>query len=265
LESIDVIDWFHGHSLRAPSAYVDFLCQIGSGVFFGGGLTIYPLSSPNSKSVESELLRLRTATKDVLIPFGYDGTTELCYCFDGQSGSDSVSWFSWEEKVVRSLSPSFAIWVESRPAELFAECIYAGYRRVHDIDGLYGVMEDRSAFRVRLLEFERELQRPPDRPEDRLRRYNRLVLEVTKTRNVQIPVLTVQVARVGSQLGSDNVEYATFRVDDLPINAPTLRECYVFDPFNVPFTDIEVNFTPVIDVTSPMRVRFKELSKILSR
>jgi hypothetical protein len=125
-------------------------------------------------------------------------------------------------------------------------------------------MEERSAFSVRLINFDMQLLRLPDKPNDLLRRYNKLVLEVTKTRPVTILVLTVIVARLGSQLGAANVEYATFPVHDIPVGVPTIRECYVFDPFNVAFTDIVVKFNPVIDLGSKMRVRFKELSNLLA-
>ncbi len=114
------------------------------------------------------------------------------------------------------------------------------------------------------MSWDKQLQRPPDKPNDMLPRYNRLMLEVIKMRPVTIPVLTVVVARLGSTLGAANVEYVTFHVHDIPVNVPTIRECYVFDPFNAPFTDIEVKFNPVIDLGSKMRVRFKELSALLT-
>ncbi|HWX22411.1 MAG TPA: SMI1/KNR4 family protein [Candidatus Binatia bacterium] len=263
LEQIDVNAWFQEHSLTPPVSYVNFLCQVGPGSFFGGALTIYPLRSPHSTSVESELLRLKEETTESIFPFGYDGTTELCYCFETQAGGDTVHWFSWEEKVKRSLFASFQEWIEAKPRELFKDQIYAGYKKLTNIDALIAVMEERAAFKVRLVNFDKQLQRSPDRPDDRLRRYNKLVLEVTKTRPVTIQVLTVIVARVGSQLGATNVEYATFPVHDIPVNHPTIRECYVFDPFNVPFNEIAVKFNPVIDLGSKMRVKFKELSSLL--
>lgn len=263
LERDTVIEWFGRQGLQAPPSYAQFLCEVGPGSFFGGGLTIYPLTDPQGRSVESELARLREATSEGVFPFGYDGTTESCYCFEAHSGSDAVYWFSWEEKVRRLLAPQFGEWIEARPAELFKDQIYAGYKKLTNVDELVAVMEERAAFRVRLASFDRQLQRPPDKPNDLLPRYNKVVLEITKTRPVSIPVLTVMVARLGSKYGAANVEYATIPVHDMPVNTPVIRECYVFDPFNVPFKDIEVKFNPVIDLGSKMRVKFKELSGLL--
>jgi hypothetical protein len=263
LQRGDVDAWFQERGLKPPAAYVDFLCSVGPGIFFGGTLTIFPLSSDRWRSVESELSRLRKLSADTIFPFGYDGTTESCYCFEATSGGDEVFWFSWEEKIGRSFSAGFQEWIEAKPKELFKEQIYAGYKKLTNVDELISVMDERAAFSVRLLSFNKQLEKPPDKPNDMLPRYNMLKLEVTKTRPVAIQVLTIIVARLGSKFGAVNVEYVTFPVHDIPVNVPTIRECYAFDPFNVPFTYIEVKFNPVIDLGSKMRVRFKELSNLL--
>lgn len=263
LERSAVNSWFQKHALRPPAAYVDFLCEVGPGSFFGGALIIFPLSSDRLRSVESEILRLKEVSDESIFPFGYDGTTESSYCLESTSGGGEVYWFSWEEKIKRSHVVDFQEWIELKPGELFKEQIYAGYKKLTNVDELVSVMEERSAFTVRLVSYDKQLQKPPDKPNDMLKRYNKLVLEVTKLRPVMIPVLTVIVARIGSKLGTANVEYATFPVQDIHVNEPTIRECYVFDPFNVPFNDIEVEFNPVIDLGSKMRVRFKELSSLL--
>jgi hypothetical protein len=264
LQRGDVDAWFRERALRPPAAFLDFLCTVGPGSFFGGSLTIYPLSNDRSRSVESELARLRTVSTEPIFPFGYGGTTESCYCLEATSGRDEVYWFSWEERVKHSFSAGFQEWIEAKPKELFREQIYAGYKKLTNVDALVALMDERAAFNVRLLSFDKQLQRPPDKPNDMLPRYNKLKLEVVKTRPVTIPVLTIIVARPGSKLGAANVEYVTFPVRDIPVNAPTIRECYVFDPFNVPFTSIKVEFNPVIDLGSKMRVRFKELSDLLA-
>jgi hypothetical protein len=263
LQRSDVDAWFRERAMRPPAAFLDFLSSVGPGIFFGGALTIYPLSSDRWRSIESELERLKEVSIEEIFPFGYDGTTESCYCLEATSGRDQVYWFSWEEKLKRSLSVDFREWIESKPRELFKEQIYAGYKKLTNIDALVSLMDERAAFKVRLVGFEKELQKPPDKPNDMLPRYNKLKLEVVKTRSVTIPVLTVIVARTGSKVGSANVEYVTFPVHDIPVNVPTIRECYVFDPFNVPFVSIEVKFNPVIDLGSKMRVRFKEISDLL--
>lgn len=258
-----VVDWFHRRGLKPPANYTRFLCEIGAGSFFGGALTIYPLTSPQTRSVESELDRLREATGEDVFPIGYDETTESCYCFESQSGNEAVYWFSWQEKVKRLVAPSFSDWIEATPGELFREQVYAGYKQLTKVDELVAVMDERSAFRVRLVSYENQLRKPPDKPNDLLPRYNKVTLEVTKTKPVKIPVLTVMVARVGSKYGAANVEYATFPVQGIPVNVPTICDCFVFDPFNVPFTEITVIFNPVIDLGSKMRVKFKELSGLL--
>jgi hypothetical protein len=263
LNRSEVNAWFEVNALKSPPTYAEFLCQVGSGSFFGGALVVFPLRSNNSQSVESELSKLREATTQPIFPFGYDGTTELCYCLEAQSGSDAVYWFSWEEKITRALSLNFYQWIETRPGELFKEQTYAGYKKLTKIDELIAVMEERSAFRVRLIDFNKQLQRPPVEPGDVLPRYNKVRLEVTKVRPVTIPVLTVMIERVGSQLGAMNVEYVTFPVGDIPVNVPMIQECYVFDPFNVPFDHIALKFNPIIDLGSKMRVRFKEISDLL--
>jgi len=259
----EVHEWLQRHSLFSPPDYLNFLCRVGPGRFFDGSLTIYPLSSRFSRSVESELLRLGETTTEPLLPFGYDGTTESCYCVEARSGRDTVYWFSWEEKIKRSFGMNFREWIDAKPAELFNEQIYCGYKELTNVGALIGVMEERSAFRVRLVGFDKELKRPPDKPNDLLPRYNEVALEVTKTRPVTIPVLTVIVERLGSQVGKANLEYATFPVQDIPVNKPTIRECFVFDPFNLPFSGIVVKFNPAIDLRSKMRVRFKEISGLL--
>lgn len=263
LQRSDVDAWFSEHALKAPAAFVNFLCTVGPGIFFEGELTIYPLSSASWRSVESELARLRKVSAEAIFPFGYDGTTESCFCLEASSGRDEVYWFSWEEKVKRSFSVGFQEWIEAKPKELFSEQIYAGYRKLTNVDALVSVMDERAAFTVRLVSFDKQLQRPPDKPNDMLPRYNKVKLEVVKTRPVTIPVLTVIAARLGSKLGAANVEYLTFPVSDIPVDVPTIRECYVFDPFNVPFASIEVKFNPVIDLGSKMRVRFKEIADLL--
>ena len=125
------------------------------------------------------------------------------------------------------------------------------------------VRADPAPVRVRLVSFSRQLQRPPDKPNDLLPRYNKVVLEITKTRPVRISVLTVMVARLGSEYGAANVEYATNQVHDIPVNTAVIRECYVFDPINLPFKDLVLKFNPVIDLGSRRRVKFKELSGLL--
>jgi hypothetical protein len=146
---------------------------------------------------------------------------------------------------------------------LFREQIYAGYKKLTNVDALISLMDERAAFTVRLVSFDKQLQKSPDKPNDMLPRYNKVKLEVVKTHPVTIPVLTVIAEGLGSKLGAANVEYVTFPVSDIPVDMPTIRECYVFDPFNVPFTSTKVKFNPVIDLGSKMRVRFKEIADLL--
>jgi hypothetical protein len=107
LRRSDVDAWLSTQALKAPAAFVDFSCTVGPGIFFGGALTIYPLGGDGWRSVESELARLRKISAEPIFPFGYDGTTESCYCFEVSAGRDEVYWYSWEEKVKRSFSATF--------------------------------------------------------------------------------------------------------------------------------------------------------------
>ena len=215
------------------------------------------------KTVEMETQRLASCSKESLIGFGYGGITESCYCFEGKSGSDCVYWFSWEENIKRVEAANFEQWIETKPSQLFLAEIYAGYSKIKNIDRLMAVMDKRAAFKVELKAYDKQLQRPPDGASDFLPRYNRLVFRLEKTRSVGIKIITIKVRRAGSKIGQDNVEYVSIPVDDIPRGKVIERECYAFDPFNLPFERIEIEYNPIIDLGSKMRVRFKELSGLL--
>jgi hypothetical protein len=127
------------------------------------------------------------------------------------------------------------------------------------------VIEERAAFEVRLVDYDMKLRRPPDKPNDFLPRYHKVSIEVTKTRPVKIPVLTVILERRGSKYGADNIWHLSLPVGDLPAGQTSILESYAFDPFNVPFQEMAVNFNPAIDLVVPSRTMFKELSGLFAK
>ena len=267
LKRSEVTAWFKQHSITPPKAYLNFLCQVGPGCFFAGGLTVYPLAAEDSKSVESELANLRAAMAEAepVFSFGYGGTTDFCYCLDAHSGADTVYQFWWEDGLKESLETGFEAWMEAQPAQYDEQKYNAAYAQPASGDALAAVMEERAAFHVRLVSFDKELRRPPDKPNDFLPRYHKLVLEITKTRPVKIPVLTVVIARLGSMYGAANVWHETLPVAELPVNIPTILEWFAFDPYNRPFEEIAVQFDPVIVLGSPSRTAFRELEGLLPK
>ncbi|MDB6019611.1 MAG: hypothetical protein JWR19_4100 [Pedosphaera sp.] len=263
LEKEFVVQWFSKQKLIPPIDYLHFLSEIGPGIFFGGLLIVHPLESPIVKSVESETKQLARLSSSNMFVFGYDGTTEGCYCLHSSEKAENVSWFSWEDSTERSLSPSFNKWIEAKPKELFRTHSYAAYKNIANLEGVKLVMDERAKFNVRLLSFENQLVKSPDRPKDLLPRFNKVILEITKIKQSQLAVLTVRMMRLDSKVGKDNIEYLTVPVSDIPVGSTVRREYYLFDPFNQPFTNIKLEFNPLIDLSSKMRVRFQEIKDLL--
>jgi hypothetical protein len=268
LERAEVEAWFRERNLNPSPSYIDFLAQIGPGEYFGGDLQIHPLiaeqGSPRSLETELEALKeVAELTERSLpfLPFGYDGTTEGSYCLEANSKNDSVYWQFWHDGHSRVLAPTFYDWLEAQPRKLFRKRSYAAYKKLTNIPELEAVMRERAAFSVRLLRYDPRLQK--QEPSNFLARYHKITLEVIKTRPVSIDQLTFIVRRQGSKSGSTNVEYVSVPVGDLAVGVPTIVECLVFDPFNLPFENLEIQFDPIINLSSRMRTRFKEIVKLL--
>ncbi len=52
-------------------------------------------------------------------------------------------------------------------------------------------------------------------------------------------------------------------VIDLPVSESATLTCWLFDPFNVPFDRIAIQTDPCIDLSSQMRVKYKEIRDYL--
>jgi len=257
-----IAEWFAAHNWKPSQEYSDFMIQIGAGTYFGGAFVVYPLLHDQLPSTETVSSRMASLGEKDFFAIGYDGTTEGCYCLpkDGQS---KLYWYSWESHLAKPLASDFAEWVERQPAELFQPKVYSAYKPVANLDGVCDIINARDAFKIRLLNYAKDLVRPPGKQGDQLPRYNRIELGITKKRRVDLKFLTVKIKRNGSAVNNDNVEYVSLDVGDLPVSTETVITCYAFDPFNLPFAAIEVEFNPVIDMGSKMRSRYKEISEFL--
>ena len=256
-------DWVQQNSLNVSEEYLRFLAEIGCGRFFAGSFTLFCLGESDGRDVLAMTARLSPAMQPRLLCVGYDGTTSGCYCIDKVSGDDAVWWYSWEDDSATPVSDDFARWVESLPGMLFSKKIFAGYKPVRDLTAIREVIRKRAAFRLTLLEADRELVCPPDRPNDFLPRYNRLRLEVVKQRDSSLTHYTFKVLRTGSKVGAANVEYATADVTCCVVGEAKTIDVFVFDPFNQQFISIVPDFAAEIDLGTPQRVKYREIVDFL--
>jgi hypothetical protein len=72
-----------------------------------------------------------------------------------------------------------------------------------------------------------------------------------------------KVRRKGSSVGADNVEQVTVSLPYFAAGQEVTVDAFAFDPFNVPFEGIVVDYTADIDLSSPMRSRYAELKPYL--
>lgn len=245
-----------------PEAYLSFLENFGPGKYFAGALVIYPVCA------ESEcVLSLARDNPELLalgaFPIGYDGTTEGCYCLSRVNGTQEVSWFRWSADALHSEAPDFEAWIEAQPAALFRAKTYAAYREPRDPASIAGIVEQRGAVDVRLLDFGRKTEVGPGMPAGSYPRHHRLVLGVTKRRAVDLRSLTIHVLREGSEHGERNVDLVTLDISGVPVGVETVITAFSFDAFNRDFERITIRHDPEIDLRSPRRVRFAEISPFL--
>ena len=107
-----------------------------------------------------------------------------------------------------------------------------------------------------MLSYEKELAKKPGGEKALLPRYNKLRFSVVGSKDVGLDFYTVKCTREGSVYGASNVEYVS-----LPVDAGDgVVEAFLFDPFDVGFTDIVADCSYTIDLTSKMRAKYKELS-----
>lgn len=257
-----IVEWFSRRDWKPSAEYIQFLVEVGAGRYFGGSFVVYPLLHDDLPSVDSTASRLSASGGNEFYAIGYDGTTEGCYCLP-ISGQNGLFWHSWELRATNLLAEDLFEWVEQQPSELFHKEVYAGYKPVADMEAICTVIRMREAFRIRLLKYTNRLERPPGKEADQLPRYNRIELGITKTREVELNILTLRVRRTGSNVKHHNVEYVTVDISKLPTGIESVVSCFVFDPFNLPFESIQIEFNPVIDLGSKMRARYKEILDFL--
>jgi hypothetical protein len=255
-------EWFAERGITASEEYLDFLQSFGAGRYFAGSLVMFPLDHDDKLSVASETGRMIEQNCGSHFAFGYNGTTEGCYCLS-RSGAPEVSFLTWGTKTLQTSDQSFVSWVEMQPEEWFKEETYKGYKPIKDLAAVHRIEEQRRAFRIRLLKFAKDLVRPPGNEKDFLPRYNRVLLSVLKTREVPLQNLTVTIRRTGSRVGKDNRQSLTIAVGRTKVGVESQIEGFAFDPFNLPFEGIEVEFSPEINLGTPMRTRFVEIRDFL--
>ena len=258
----EAVDWFSARGICAPEQYLDFLAEIGPGSFFAGSLVLFEVGSSNGP-IDAATKKLPAADRFNLFAIGYDGTTEGCYCLSRSGEDDRVYWHNWATQETTEHHPGFTQWIDQCPVQLFSAKVYAGYKKIKDIAAVREVIRERKSFDVSLVDYDKRLVRPPGRDKDFLPRYNRLALVVRKYREAHLKQLTLRVRRSGSSVGKDNVEYVTIDLPDFPAGEEVRLEVFVFDPFNLPFHDISVEYSPEIELSSPMRVRFAEIKEYL--
>jgi len=248
---------------QIPNRYIDFLTSIGSGRFFGGSLDMFPF-------IESEAYSVVSVTKKIIdmgttdkFAFGYDGTTQGVLCLSLINDDNSVYWIEWAGCSVKIEANDFTEWIESISKELFSKKIYAGYKQIKDFSKINSIIEKRKLFTIELESYEKELNKPPDKSNDFLPRYNKLNLKVTKHDSVDLDFFTIKCHRSGSPVGKDNIEYVTIAVKELPVSVPTILVSWLFDPFNMPFEKIFIQADPFVDLSSKMRVKYQEIKDYL--
>ena len=134
---------------------------------------------------------------------------------------------------------------------------------IKNVDAVKNVIEERKKFKIMLVSFDKELVRTPTNQKAFLPRYNRLLIEVSKTEPSNLKELTLSFRRIGSKVGDDNIEYITIDVSGLKEGEKQNAQAYLFDAFNVPFEDIVSLYQPEIDLLSPMRAKFREIMNFL--
>lgn len=252
--------WFAQRLIRCPQPYLDFLNDIGSGRFFAGSLALFSIDSPRS-IVGVATNRLPEDERARFFAIGYDGTTEGCYCLSRAGIDKTVYWHNWDTKSTHAHGADFVQWIENAPDELFSKTVYAGYEKIRDFASVCQVIRERGRFEVRLLHYDQKLVRREQN--DLLPRYNRIVCGVRKLDASRLNELTFKVHRSASSVGADNVQYVTIGLPNFPVGEEITVEALVFDPFNLPFRELVIDYSPEIDLSSPTRVRFAELKEYL--
>ncbi len=249
--------------LDLNSQYIDFIDAVGYGSFFNGSFVLFPLEGEIG-SIRSETNNLKEIGFGDFVAIGYDGTTEGYYCLKNDSSDSGVYWINLQNKVIDLLDHDFSNWIGVQPDDLYNEKIYAAFAEIKDSTSILEVVRQRELIEVELLAFERQLTRPPDKQDDLLPRYTKLTLLVKKNDHAPLlAYLTIAFLRTGSSIGNDNIEYLTIDIRSLAIGRSEVVEAYLFDPFNLPFEEIQCLYEPEIDLGTKMRIKYKEIRRFL--
>jgi hypothetical protein len=255
------LKWFSQRSLVCPESYLDFLCEVGPGKFFSGALTLFAVEP------QAELDRwtdqLPAETRADFFAIGYDGTTEGCYCLKSSGNDEALYWHNWETGETALYDPTFLNWIERSPSQLFNETAYSGYKKIKSPEKVHEIIEQRRAFEVSLVAYEKKLVRPPGQEKDFLPRYNRVTCTIRKRSESELKQLTFIVRRTGSAVGADNRQPVTLSLPELGVGEQVTVDVFAFDPFNVRFEDIVLDYTADIDLGSPTRSQYAELRPYL--
>jgi hypothetical protein len=246
-------------NIEANKEYLSFLKTIGKGSFFAGALQIFDLNDDDSKRIGFELGA--TFCEQFLV-IGYDGTTEGCFVLNKCIEDLGVYYVNRKQpEDISKISDSFKTWIEGTPNEYYDEKLYKAFGNIKDIIGVYSVINERKAINVKLYYYDKELVAHPNAEKKYLKRYNKLVLSLNVARKVSIKEVTIKMARLGSDVGEDNIEYVTVQIAGVVGNV--LKEVYLFDPFNLPFEKIVCLYQPEVNLNSKMRIKYKELLEYL--
>lgn len=246
--------------LKLSKSYTDFIYLVGWGRFFGGALVLFkPIDSDNGFHKLQYKPKEDIVNKYTII--GYDGTTSGFYCLRNDQ-SDCVYWYDSETEEIMLISNHFFTWINEQFNKLYDEKIFAGYKKIKNIDSILKIINEREKVEIRLLEFENELVRPPGKENDFLPRYNKIKIKIFLKEKISINYYTLIIFRTGSKIGADNKVYHTVEVPVID-NAWITLDCYVFDAFNLPFNSITLISAPEINLNSSVRARYKEIMEYL--
>lgn len=239
--------------------YLSFLTTIGKGSFFAGAIQIFDLNDDDSKRIGLELGG--TFCEQYLV-IGYDGTTEGCFVLNKCIEDLGVYYVNRKQpEDITKIAHSFKIWIEGTPNEYFDAKLYKAFGNIKDVIGVNEVINERRAIAVELNSYDTEMVAHPNAEKKYLNRYNKIVLSLNVARKVSIKEVTIKMARLGSAVGNDNIEYVTVQIEGVVGNL--LKEIYLFDPFNLPFEKIVCLYQPEVNLNSKMRVKYKELQEYL--
>lgn len=238
------------------AAYFIFLIEIGYGNFFDGNLIII---EPSSSKFMEILEIFNSYDIKNLIPVAFDGSTEGVYCIENSEDS-KVFWFNWGEGKKYVKSKDFFSWIEEMPSKLFDKETYKAFKSIKDLNKINFIINERKKFDVQFISFEKRLSNSPSQSDMLfLKRYNKVIVKITKNEDTDLNYLTIKFLRECSKMGPNNLQFLSLQIANLKKGESKTFEEFLFDPFNLPFDSIILLHTSEIDLKSPLRVRYKEI------